>query len=386
MCCALPRSASNRGKTQADDYKEDVYRHRITLARTAVTLALLGCMRNPVGHAEAAQPSSEAREASAPAARRTSESERAQHPEAEYSYSELADAPLFLPKSYLYWGTPVGDQRHRVPLVFALEYALHLPIFSDLRGKVLAGKRWAGAVTLSFEGALRMLARESKPVRMPSYRPVLSGQLFHIFNAPHPMVSGLRLGFYHYSNGQEHCTFSRELPDESAACDNLTAQVTDPQQALNRHTGNFSMNGWLTELFTRVHWLDGHGVSVADLTFGLKIVGILKRGLDPTARRVQQLYGWGQLSLHAGGAMRLGWARLSISGQGDYFPAVHGSAPRAAGRVELLLQPYWLTGFGFFARYYGGRDFYNAFFLDRIQQFAAGLSWDGTRPLIFATH
>ena len=42
------------------------------------------------------------------------------------------------------------------------------------------------------------------------------------------------------------------------------------------------------------------------------------------------------------------------------------------------------TGYRF-VRYYGGRDFYNAFFVDSIQQFAAGLSWDGERPLKFAS-
>lgn len=46
----------------------------------------------------------------------------------EADYLALADAPIFLPRSYLYWGTPVGPPEHRRPLVFALQYALHLPV------------------------------------------------------------------------------------------------------------------------------------------------------------------------------------------------------------------------------------------------------------------
>ena len=45
----------------------------------------------------------------------------------EMDYLALADAPVFLPRSYLYWGSPVGAQNNRQALIFALEYALHLP-------------------------------------------------------------------------------------------------------------------------------------------------------------------------------------------------------------------------------------------------------------------
>jgi len=74
--------------------------------------------------------------------------------DAEGDYLALADAPIFLPRSYLYWGSPVGPAEQRQSLVFALEYALHLSIYSDVRDKALAGKSWAGAATLSFEGDL----------------------------------------------------------------------------------------------------------------------------------------------------------------------------------------------------------------------------------------
>jgi hypothetical protein len=112
-------------------------------------------------------------------------------------------------------------------LIFGLEYALHLPVYNNVRAQVLRGHGWAGAVTLSFEGALRMLTTVSKPVRMPSYRPSLSGQLFYAWHREHPLLFGLRSSLYHYSNGQERCSFDETLTDTSRAC--LTIHASPPR-------------------------------------------------------------------------------------------------------------------------------------------------------------
>src|SRR4051812_24552764 len=36
-------------------------------------------------------------------------------PAQELDYLALADAPVFLPRSYLYWGSPTGPKGHRQP-------------------------------------------------------------------------------------------------------------------------------------------------------------------------------------------------------------------------------------------------------------------------------
>ncbi|MFT3927356.1 MAG: hypothetical protein QM778_32780 [Myxococcales bacterium] len=312
----------------------------------------------------------------------TSASEQ-EDPTESMDYLALADAPVFLPRSYLYWGSPVGPKGDRQPLIFALEYALHLPFYNDLRDKALLGKNWSGAATLSFEGDLRMLAEESKPVRMPSYRPTISGQLFYIWHRPAPALFGFRTGLFHYSNGQERCTFDVALGDDTKACRAITAQVTDPSRALNRVSGNFATNGFLLEANARVHRLNARGVAVAHAAAGFGVAGNFRAGawgLDPGLRR---FYGWGRVraTLEA----RTLWGRSSITLRTALagFPDTGPRVPKLSGELEAVLAPYWLTGFGLFARYYGGRDFYNAFFVDSIQQFAAGLSWDGERPLTF---
>jgi hypothetical protein len=303
--------------------------------------------------------------------------------EPEPDYLALADAPLFLPRNYLYWGTPVGPKGHREALVFALEYALHLPIYSNLRDNVLMGKHWAGAVTLSFEGALRMLANDSKPVRMPSYRPSVSGQLFYTIYTPAPLILSLRTSAFHYSNGQERCTFDASQDSESQGCQELIRGVSDPSAQLNRISGDFSMNGWLAELHGRVHEVNVKGVAIGHLALGLGLQGHIKRGpgaMDPPLRA---LYGRLRLQLDMEAKRRLGWAALTARGAFVNHVASASSVPGRAGWVEGVIDPYWLTGLGLFVRYYGGRDFYNAFFVDSVQQLSAGIAWDGERPLKF---
>ncbi|HEX6242263.1 MAG TPA: hypothetical protein VFZ61_15235 [Polyangiales bacterium] len=316
----------------------------------------------------------------APPSPPTPEAEEEEEPE----YLALADTPAFLPRSYLYWGSPVGSEEARAPLIFALSYALHLAAFNNLRERALHGGRWAGAATLSFEGDLRMLNEPSTPVRMPSYRPAVSGQLFYILPRAAPMVFSARAILFHYSNGQERCTFDESQSDNSPACEQVLSNVKDPQAELNRMNGNFSMNGWGLELYGRVHQLSVKRVAIGQLAFGVSVAGNLPLGnisMEPGLRR---LYGWGRLGAELDARKRMGWASLGARAAVAYFPKSGPDIPSASGLVEMTLGPYWLAGFGFFARYYGGRDFYNAFFVDSIQQFTAGLSWDGERPLKFA--
>jgi hypothetical protein len=303
----------------------------------------------------------------------------------EPDYLALADAPLFLPRNYLYWGTPVGPRGHRESLVFGLEYALHLPIYSNVRDNVLIGKHWAGAVTLSFEGMLRMLANDSKPVRMPSYRPNVSGQVFYNFFEPVPVIVSLRTSAFHYSNGQERCTFDEREYSETDACQALLGSTTRPGRDLNRLNGDFSMNGWLTELHGRVHNVNDKGVAIGHLALGAGLSGHIKRGpgaMDPPLRA---LYGKLRVELDLEGKQRMGWAAITARGAWVMHPNSGPRIPEHSGRAEVVIDPYWLTGLGLFVRYHGGRDPYNAFFADRLQQLSAGVAWDGERPLKFKT-
>jgi hypothetical protein len=301
----------------------------------------------------------------------------------EADYLALADTPLFLPRNYLYWGTPVGPRGHREPLVFGLEYALHLPIFNNVRDSLLVGKAWAGALTLSFEGALRMLSIESNPVRMPSYRPSVSGQVFYGWHRAQPLLIGLRSSIYHYSNGQERCAFDEKLSDESEACFETIASTRDLQGSLNRKTGNFSTTGWLFELHGRMHLLNDNGVAIAHLALGVGYAGVFNNFPGSLDAPTRALYGNGRVEVSTEAKKRMGWASMTVRAAIYHYLQDDPRVPTTTGQTEVVVDPYWLAGMGFFLRYRGGRDSYNAFFVDRVQQFSGGLAWDGERPLKF---
>lgn len=350
---------------------------------TAV-LSLLSICVIQTSHAQSTAADDDAHviEAATASAEKQEAGDLSQKPDA-MDFLALADAPIFLPRSYLYWGSPTGPKWDKQPLVFALEYALHLPAYNDLRRKALLGKTWAGAATLSFEGNLRMLAEESKPVRMPSYRPSISGQVFYLWHLPYPVLFGLRAGMFHFSNGQEGCTFDASEKDTSDACRAGMRYVENPSRELNRRTGNFATNGFLLDVDARVHRLNRRGVAVSYLRVGFGMAGNFRTDRLGMERGLRKLYGWGPISGRFEMRHLLGRAALTVRAEVSGFPKSGRHVPRASGSLEVVVSPDWLTSFGFFVRYYGGRDFYNAFFVDAIQQFSTGLAWDGERPLKF---
>lgn len=301
----------------------------------------------------------------------------------EQGYLGLLESPAFAPRSYLYYGTPVGPDFARRHLLFALEYALNLPFFSDLRRKARDGKRWAGAVTLTFQGALRMLSAPSNPVRMPTYLPSLAGQLFHITHGVHPILVGLRFGVFHYSNGAEGCLFNPRLRDGAFACVLSNRGVQDPQRELNRVNGDFATSGWLLELHARIHRVNTQGVAIAHLSGGLSAWANAQRTSMQMYPSVRRLWGWGRLGFELEGRHQIGRSAVAARSAVHGYPNSGPRIPKVAGSLELEFDPYWLSGIGLFVRYYGGRDFYNAFFVDRLQQFAVGVVWQTERPLQF---
>lgn len=321
-------------------------------------------------HADDGSPTGQAAEA--PEAKRT-----------EAAAEGYFDAPVFLPRSYLYWGSPVGGDVAPEKLIFALEYAFHLPAYNNLREAAARGAGWAGAATLSFAGALRMLAQTSSPVRMPSYRPSLSGQLFRILYGRFPLLTDLHLELAHHSNGQEYCIFDATLKDETEACRVAVDEVQDPAESLNRYTGNFSNNSVLIGVDVRGHEVDALGHALGHLGAGFTLSVILPEEVANSPLKLRRQYGNGDVASYVEVRHRFGRSDVRLSAHVRHFFGTDPSVPTTSGILQVVLRPYRLVGFGFFARYYGGRDFYNAFFVDRIQQFATGLSWDGERPLTF---
>jgi hypothetical protein len=310
----------------------------------------------------------------------------------------FANAPEFLPRSYVYWSSKTGSGSHEQSVVFAAEYALHLPFVNTLREVVARRGAWAYAATAFFRGELRMFADTSKPVRMPSYKPGLALQTFWHVPAtrarPFAWLSGLRLEGYHYSNGQDRCTWDETLPDEQdldarppGPCAALFRTLSEPSDQLNRRSGEFSTNRILMALDTKLYRVGPRDFAEWSVRAGAMLDVNRPNFFGGIPELMKRLYGWGSFELHADAEVYLhpNWL---IGGRTAFAYAIADSrlVPSAAGLVELTLMPYPArTGrVGLFARYYGGRDFYNAFFVDALQTFAIGLTWSDQPPLKFA--
>jgi hypothetical protein len=326
-------------------------------------------------------------------------------------YLTFANAPEFLPRTYVYLSSKTGDRDHREWILFGAEYALHLPFINTLRLVALRGSEsdptpyvdekrdnFAYAVTAFFRGDLRMYDRPSKPVVMPSYKPGISLQGFWLRKPPSTDVqherrwlSGVRFEAYHYSNGQDRCTWDPALPDvpqegEPPSCAQLFASLRDPQDQLNRSSGEFSTNRFLLALDTKYFGLDPNGFALWSLSAGVTGESNRPNGPGGIEDNYRDVYGWGSIEMHAE-AERWVLRNLLVRLRGSYTHAID-DGPRirsASGLAELSLFPKRIGRFGLFARYHGGRDFYNAFFVDSIQTFAGGLVWDDAPPLKFET-
>ncbi|OUS22811.1 hypothetical protein A9Q93_00050, partial [Nonlabens dokdonensis] len=119
-------------------------------------------------------------------------------------------------------------------------------------------KRISMAYYLNFQPHIRMYTDNSKPVKTPSYKILLGGQLLYKTDTNNFFALAIESG--HYSNGQSGCAFDSDLNDETDECNDvygLITQQTDLSAILNRTSGNFSTNFTKLSLNYRFNNLNG---------------------------------------------------------------------------------------------------------------------------------
>jgi hypothetical protein len=313
----------------------------------------------------------------------------------------LARPAQFLPRSYLFVGTDVGPSAHRLSHLFTGSPAMHLPLFNNLLEATTSGKRLATAVTFSFLAHLRMSASDSHPVRMPSFQPRLTAQVFRLgdnLDDPRPVrrrawlaAASLQLG--HHSNGQEGCAFRAGVADGAADCAALPLEELDLEAALDRRSGNFSLNHSSYGLHFRHMWLDDAGWAESSVTTGIVLSLVTGFGPGGITRRDRDLYGDGSLRLELEADSRqllparwrwgLWRGRCELEQWFGTGRGAAGAVPATALSAELAWMFTSAADLGVFTRLVHGRDFYNAFYIDRVSQWQLGLVWDLGRPLRF---
>jgi hypothetical protein len=291
---------------------------------------------------------------------------------------------LFLDRTYLFVSPNriqrQGDPESPAPLLFEGQFApnLFLPQlrWGDFKE---GGRETLLSAVFTPNIRLRMLNTDSNPILPPSYLPKLTLQLVHLRllhgpdrdGAPRMLALGLNVIAGHYSNGEDGCFFANQ--------EGKDPKCTPEEEGvlpLNEVTGSFSTNLLRFELHGRLGFgVDPHRVSGwilgANAFYELNSA-IGPGGMSPAQRRV---YGNGHWGVGLLGERYANGNRYRLEGALSH-PFAETPAQRGTFSVEVAANPRWASGFGVFARYVRGQDYYNILFLNRISLWQFGLVFE----------
>ncbi|WP_002635018.1 hypothetical protein [Myxococcus hansupus] len=295
-----------------------------------------------------------------------------------------APVPLFLSRSYIL-DSPNRIRREGSPnspekLIFEAQVApnlflpqLHVGDFTEPGGEYFLSLIITPAVQL------RIMDTPSEPVIPPSFMAKVTFQVAHLRPLSKPRAEGaaargLALGLNviaaHYSNGESGCFYGNQTRGESGC---MPKEGTLP---LNEVSGSFTTNLFRMELHARLAfdveadlrnaWLVG-GFAAFELNTSI--------GPGRITRAQRVVYGDGHWG--AGVMGQRTWSNhrfpleLSVS-----RPFGETPTQRATLMAELGAYPRWGAGFGVFARYVRGQDYYNILFLERVALWQFGLAFE----------
>src|SRR5581483_6731340 len=287
---------------------------------------------------------------------------------------------LFLDPSYIGFSPSKvkinGDPSSPAGLIFETQVAPNLFFPQAHFGEA---EKPAGEYVISLvvtpEIRLRMLNEQSSPVIPPSFMPKLTLQFLHLREMDgeddrhKAIAAGLHLILGHYSNGQSGCFFANQTGTDPVC-------APEGHLPLNEESGSFSTNYFRTELHGRFVFNADRYFEEAWVVQGS--VGLemnLRGGPGGISEEQRTLYGKGHVIL-SGSLQRL-WsghrARATLSSSIPY-----GETPplRSTVVAEAAIMPSWSGGFGAFARYVTGQDYYNILFEERVHLWLIGVIFE----------
>lgn len=291
--------------------------------------------------------------------------------------------PLFLDRTYLFVSPSrihrQGDPNSPLPLVFEGQFAPNLFLPQLRWGDLEEDKRetlFSAVFTPNIR--LRMVDTPSKPILPPSYLLKLTLQAAHLRflhgqdkeGRSRVLALGLNVIAGHYSNGEDGCFFANQTGTDP---DCEPAQGTLP---LNEITGSFSTNLLRFELHGRL----GFAVDMRSLSawlVGANVFYELNSAIGPggMSPEQRQVYGNGHWGFGLLGERMVNGHRFRLEGS-YYHPFGETPAQEGTLSVEAAANPRWGAGFGVFARYMRGQDYYNILFLEHINLWQFGLVFD----------
>jgi hypothetical protein len=266
---------------------------------------------------------------------------------------------------------------------------------------------------------IRMFREVSAPVRTPSYMPRVNVQLLWARNlnqevakigqsrsggdaANQSLLSLLRslqkvslweahLIVGHHSNGQDGCitTEQRRVPPDD---DCAPAGLVPTSDTVNRKDGSFSTNYVRTGINYSRNWLPPAPAATtpapATSTVSADVQAVREARLraefeyHPRAwvdEQIVDLYGRARFLLGGSYAARgVGFCKKRLEGSAGvvWNPGVVETVPQFSTTLQVSCFPTLNGGWGLFARFYTGQDYYNIGFLDNIARLHVGATFN----------
>jgi hypothetical protein len=318
---------------------------------------------------------------------------RAQDPAPIPAEEERRQVVPFVQGTYVFLPVPRDAIRFEADIqpnfVVSQNFSDKLVIEESLTG----APRFAYSVVGTPRVRLRMFDARSAPVRTPSYMPkgTLTGIFFRGIRTD-GRTRGSRIGLWaaqvtvgHHSNGQDGCLFRGENPDTDCQ-PRLDAAGPAPLSLINRVDGSFSTNfvragmryrrEWLRDVSSeaqRAAGIEEH-MGAKELTVGVDV----ERHVHVDSR-ITPYYGRTRGNVSASVATRFrkicrsrATGGVVVSYVGEPPDTVGSFAVEVEGSCTFTDQGGW----GAFVRYYGGQDYYNLGFAQRIRRVMVGAHFE----------
>jgi hypothetical protein len=283
--------------------------------------------------------------------------------------------------------TPDGWRRDTV---FEGDIFPHLVVYQNFTDVIDAGRqsargeprRIAWVISGTPAVRIRMFEEISNPVRTPSYMPRGNVQMILARGIREALAAGgekrNRVTLWeghaiigHHSNGQDGCLYQDEVRN-GELCE--VDPTSTAGHVINTHDGSFSTNYARIGVNFRRNYLDDD--LWANREWGLRADVEQHFRMDPLIR---DLYGRTRFELAASYAnreTRMCRRRLDVSGSAKAIVGADAEVWPVAITAQVSCFPFSRGGWGFFARYYGGQDYYNIGFLENVQRFQVGATFN----------
>jgi hypothetical protein len=180
----------------------------------------------------------------------------------------------------------------------------------------------------------------------------------------------------HHSNGQDGCLSTAQHLEGAPGNEECVPDVPLTPGTVNTKDGSFSTNYFRLGVNYSRNWLDKNLYADLEMRLKVELEQHPKAWMDPV---IADIYGRTRLNLGAAVARRgvrgcpkrlEGSAALTLNpGAADF-----ADSPSGFLQVSCFAAPN--GGWGMFARFYGGQDYYNSHFFENIKRLQVGLTFN----------